>query len=484
MILMLSFCIAGLATDSEAESEFDRWKKKELGQYKEFREKRDRDFTDYLKKQWEEFRLFQGEKFYKKPKPVKIPEAPKKRPEEDKPFSGKVVKITPPKREPPREKPVIKLPEKEALKGRSVKFEFYGQPISLRYDPALKSNSPVRLDEKGISAFWEGASKGDFNALVKQLDSYRDALQLNDWGYHRLTRRTGEAIYGNKDQNGVTLFTWFILSKAGFDAKAAYNEEEVFLLTPSKNRLYGTTYLELEGKRYYALSFDGKERKMGSLFTYKGRYPGANRRMDYAIGKTPLITEKISARTLAFKYRGRDYSVPVEYDRKMAAFFEYYPQTDFEVYFNASVSKEAGRSLASALTPIIKGKTEGEAVNIIIRFVQTAFRYKTDGQQFGREKYFLPDEILFYPYSDCEDRSILFAYLVKQLVGLEVIGLHYPGHMATAVRFNGNAAGDSVTYKGKKYLVCDPTYINADIGVAMPQFKLVRPEIIPIGTSS
>ena len=51
------------------------------------------------------------------------------------------------------------------------------------------------------------------------------------------------------------------------------------------------------------------------------------------------------------------------------------------------------------------------------------------------------DEPLFYPYSDCEDHSVLFAYLVRELPGLEVIGLDYPGHVATAVRFSRVSRG-------------------------------------------
>ena len=56
--------------------------------------------------------------------------------------------------------------------------------------------------------------------------------------------------------------------------------------------------------------------------------------------------------------------------------------------------------------------------------------------------------------------------------------------MATAVKFNDNIKGDSIVYQGEKYLVTDPTYINADIGMAMPQFKKINPKVIPIGKRS
>ena len=49
----------------------------------------------------------------------------------------------------------------------------------------------------------------------------------------------------------------------------------------------------------------------------------------------------------------------------------------------------------------IQGKKQSEAANILINFVQTAFDYKTDGDQFGYEKPFFVDELFYYPYSDC-----------------------------------------------------------------------------------
>lgn len=121
-----------------------------------------------------------------------------------------------------------------------------------------------------------------------------------------------------------------------------------------------------------------------------------------------------------------------------------------------------------------------QTVNLLLCFVQTAFSYQVDDQQFGREKFLFPEETLFYPYSDCEDRSILFAYLVRELLGLEVIGLDYPGHVATAVRFSEEVPGDFVLCQGRKYTVCDPTYINATLGMGMPQFRGVDPQVILI----
>ena len=135
-------------------------------------------------------------------------------------------------------------------------------------------------------------------------------------------------------------------------------------------------------------------------------------------------------------------------------------------------------SLLSSLKPLVEGKTEIEAVNILLRFVQTAFAYKTDDEQFHYEKVFFPEETIYYPYSDCEDRSILFSYLVENLLGLDVVGLKFEDHLATAVQFSSKIDGDSFLFEGKRYTISDPTYINANAGMTMPNYKNKSFEVI------
>ncbi|MGM9852418.1 MAG: hypothetical protein ACI30N_00400 [Muribaculaceae bacterium] len=80
----------------------------------------------------------------------------------------------------------------------------------------------------------------------------------------------------------------------------------------------------------------------------------------------------------------------------------------------------------------------------------------------------LPEESLFYPYADCEDRSVLFSHLVRDLLGLDVALVYYPNHLATAVRFTDSVAGDAMQVGQSRFVVCDPTYIGAPVGMQMP----------------
>ncbi len=114
-------------------------------------------------------------------------------------------------------------------------------------------------------------------------------------------------------------------------------------------------------------------------------------------------------------------------------------------------------SVLTELKPLVEDKDEVEAVNLLLHFVQTAFSYKTDQDQFVTER--------FHP---------------ARPPGLDVIGLDYPGHVATAVGLKSEVSGDAVAHEGTRYIVCDPTYVNADVGMSIPKLASITPGVIPI----
>ena len=69
--------------------------------------------------------------------------------------------------------------------------------------------------------------------------------------------------------------------------------------------------------------------------------------------------------------------------------------------------------ITHTIAPVGERSVGGLSVNRLLRFVQTAFEYKTDEDQFNTENYLFPLETLHYPYSDCEDRSALCQIVAK-----------------------------------------------------------------------
>jgi hypothetical protein len=170
--------------------------------------------------------------------------------------------------------------------------------------------------------------------------------------------------------------------------------------------------------------------------------------------------------------------VGLEVSTNLMNYYNDYASCELLVYAQAPPSGLLGRDLLQQLEKPLAGKNRLEAANMLLNFVQTAFEYKTDGEQFGRERPLFIDEIFYYPYCDCEDRSFLFAYLVRNLLKLDVVLLDYPNHIATAVCFDVPVDGDYLTIDGKKYIVCDPTFINASVGRCMPDYKNVAAKVL------
>lgn len=368
--------------------------------------------------------------------------------------------------------------KKQVSSGAEVRITFWGMPLDFPKTSALNVTRPI--NEKSISKFWYNTSNIDYPALVSKLKIYREQMNLNDWAYCQLLKELGDEM-GNNNQESI-LFVWFMLNKTGFSSRVGYKDNDVYLLLPSENTIYGVSYLQINDRRYHIFSFQKGEKTDIALYTYKKDFPEADNLIDLSFKTPPKVKQLLVKKDYKFTYERTEYVVPVTFDANLVKFYEDYPRTELDVYFNGGSSDNVLYSMADGLQPILKDRSQAEAVNIILRFVQTAFKYQTDQVQFGKEKAFFAEEIVFYPASDCEDRSILFAYLVQNILDLQVIALDYPGHISTAVKFDGDIKGDKIRFDDKTFIVCDPTYVNADVGMTMPRFKNVKPEIIALAS--
>ena len=63
---------------------------------------------------------------------------------------------------------------------------------------------------------------------------------------------------------------------------------------------------------------------------------------------------------------------------------------------------------------------------------------------------------------------------------MDAVLLEYPNHLAAVVRFNGTIEGDYVTVEGKRFVICDPTYVGAGIGVSMSDLDTSNLKIVKL----
>jgi hypothetical protein len=307
------------------------------------------------------------------------------------------------------------------------------------------------------------------------VEDARRAMALDDWGHALLWQEVVKALRPTAPREQL-LLQWFFLVKSGFDARPGYSAQRLLLLVNVQQSVYGVSYIKVDDKPYYELFGVDPATAAGRYSAYSGRYPTALRPLDIRVAATGFAPGTVTRRALEFDNRGRRVKVDLAYERPVTRYLDRFPQLDFELYFSTPPSPAAKRSLAEALGPHLKGLSQEEGVDFLLAFVQKAFEYKTDKDQFGREKYFFVEEVLHFPYSDCEDRSAIFAWLVRELLGIDTVGLHYPGHMTTAVALSSvRADWQTVEWRNKRYVIADPTYINASVGMAMPSYRGQKP---------
>ncbi len=444
-----------------------RWMEMEEERFENYLTQTDRAFAKFLENEWRKFELMIESLPDTTPKPKRIPQ---KEPvdlikTDTKQYEDRIVNEIPCSELKPRHV-VEKYPVKKIDRtGQKLSLLFFQTPMDIFYDQKVRLN--IRhLDEQEFSRVWKELSSTNFEDMLSQFYDYRNSMNLNDWGYVLFLNEVGNSLYQNNGTNERVLFVWFYLLRSGYDTRLGYNCNNIYLLISTNEQLYGTSYYSLghQNRRYYVCPIVNVNEVIGSLYSYEGEYPGSNNNVQFTLEASPTLSKDNINKALSFTYQHKEYDLPVELNRNIVAFYNMFPQMELDIYFKAPMASSSGLSIRNGLTPIIKGISKEEAVNIILRFVQTGFEYATDHEQFQTENFLFPDETLFYDQSDCEDRSILFAYLVKEMIGLDVIGLDYPGHIATAVKFNSKILGDTVSFQGNRYTICDPTYINADIG--------------------
>lgn len=464
------------------QSKFNQYKSDKEREFKEYRDRINAEFAEYMRQSWPEYESKPAKPVPDSPEPpkpiIKDPDMP---PSND-PIPFDEVKPVLKPIEPPQ--PVVPLPKPDkpvSPKPDSPKqvkpifaFTFYGlkceMPLENKHRFTLKNAT-----ENAVADGWIVLSSDEYLPVVARCLEYRDELHLPDWGYVNFVEQMTTEFFLQNQLNEARLMQMYILTQSGYKVRIARAGTSLVLLLPSKELIYQYPYLNIGGVNYYLVN---SSLEQTSLNVFTREFPN-EQNFSLQIVEQPVFTINSTASRHLQSKHDKKLVTDVSVNKNLIEFYNDYPlSNNWDIYANASLSQQAKEQLYPALRCSIAGRNKPEAANILLHFVQTAFDYATDNEQFGTERPLFADETLYYPYSDCEDRAILFSILVRELLGLDVVLLHYPGHLATAVCFDTEVYGDYMQINGKRYVVCDPTYINADIGQAMPQFKRTAAKVI------
>ncbi len=368
-----------------------------------------------------------------------------------------------------------------AEKGRVhlVSFDYFGYKVEMPVDESFNLPFPTKFSSESVHQFACQLQESRFETVVQTLLSYKKQLQLDDWLFYQLIRKTAQQISPKADNYyRYTLYKWFLLVQSGYSATLKTGGEKLLFYVQCDENIYNIPFYLENGKQYICLNYHD----YGSNIDFnKERFTpvslpatAVTATFSYKITRLPYFNPgEYQEKQLQFSYHQHDYNFRVKLNPQIKTIFANYPVVDYASYFNIPLSEGTYHSLIPLLKKNIRGMSVKHGVDYLMRFTRYAFLFETDAKIYGNEKRLTPEQTLLFDQSDCEDRAALFFYLVKEIYNLPMIVLSYPEHVTVAVKFD-KPVGRPILYNGETYSVCEPTPQKEDLGLGQLIPALVK----------
>lgn len=449
-------------------NDFNQFRNQIMSDYQGFRKKVFDEYATYLEGIWREYDTFRGVERNKVPKPDVVPfvdkepqPQPKDNPEPEMPkgLDGDT-------------NPYVDIDIPSDHKTLSVSF--YDYVIRL---PECNIHEIKGISEKAVANAWKDYVKQEAVDVSETVKVVAENYGLNDWLVFELVRQYTQQLNKKSSSASKVALQHFLLSNLGYDVRIARTDQHLLLLVPFEQQVYARSYIQIDGKNYYL--FKDEQENWGNESIYTCDIPrdidcGLDLNLRIENGLNLPAGNAMTQRVLTDGVL----TLSGEVNTNIMEMVRRYPQTDIPEYAKSSLCIVLRNNLIDQLNSQLMGLNEKQAVARILHFVQFAFDYATDNQQHGYEKPYFVEENFYYPKNDCEDRAIFFAFLIRNTLGLDIHLIEYPGHECAAIHFTDETVvGDGYNYQGKRYVICDPTYIGASIGECMDQYKNTSPKV-------
>lgn len=456
-----------------AKEQYEAFRKIAESEYHSFRDECNQKYAQFLKGAWCRYECN-----------APLPQPEDEKPVPPKPFVKKdTVRISTepvivnPIKNSPQPKPVEPIKEKPMPQEKPLMIDFFGNICGIRLPESAKAGLED-CKPNSISERWMKLSGNEMDNTLRDCLETRIRYNLCDWAYLMFLNKLGQEFCPN--QNDATLLTAFLYCQSGYQMRLAVDNGNLVLLYGSKYQIYNKEYYKMGDTFYYPLLNTSKSISICDA-EFEGETP-----MSLVINKEQKFDTLITADRPITSKRYADIRITSSVPKRLIDFYNEYPtaiingnmMTRWALYANTPLAQKTKDKIYPDLKKEIGNLGELDAVERLLNLVQTGLEYEYDNKVWGHDRAFFAEESLYYPYCDCEDRSILFSRLVRDLLGLDVALIYYPGHLATAVCFNGNVSGDTMLIDGRNFVVCDPTYIGAGVGYQMPDLEYNKAQAI------
>ena len=422
-----------------------------------------------------------GRKVPEQIQPAAQPQAQKKA-EEKKPIEvavQEVIKPEPPIKQP---EPLAEVKEETFRANSYMTFEVFGTQCKVRIGENCRFKLRDVSSDAVADVIRDEFPKPQFDNMLFDCLQERKRHDFSDWAYYQMLLALTRKFYG-EGTNEAVLAQAFLYSQSGYKMRLAHDDSHLYMLAATRHFIYNKLFFSLDGDWYFML--DGKQSEKLSIC--QASFPKESSLSLKISAAQRLAMNPTGERTLTSR-KNPDFSFTIHSNKNYIDFLGTYPSstvnnnfmTRWSMYANCPLDESIRKQLYPQMKEKLAGKSELMAVQELLWWMHgnvdlegviqdaNCFLYRYDEDVWGIDRAFFGEETLFYPYCDCEDRSILLSHLVRDVVGLDVVLVYYPGHLAMAVHFNEPVEGDYVMCEGRKFIVVDPTYIGSRVGETMP----------------
>ena len=354
----------------------------------------------------------------------------------------------------------------DAIPKKEITFNFYSEPIAIKYDARMVIPIGKDISEEVFERFYFDLSNTSFLMVVGGLLSYKKKMELNDWLYYKLIYTFVETAFTNQSHNFKTLFSWFLLHKSGYQVQLNYVNNYIMLSVFSHDKIYDMPVRAHNNGWFVDLTTSNQSEIKRKLISYRSDFNinSKGKPFSFRLTRLPKLSNpRIVTKKLSFIHHDKLYPLSVKINESVIEMMFRYPELSIKEHAHIPVSSFVKESLYAEMDRLTAHMDHFQAVRFFLSFTRMSKSYEIDKKAYNVQNLaFTPEETLYYKYSDCEDRSALFCNMVKEILGLEVILVDFPGHASVAVHFEKppskiTAQSSPIYYKGKPYYVCDPT---------------------------
>ncbi len=359
-----------------------------------------------------------------------------------------------------------------------MEFEFYGMTCQM---PSVEiPNLPAAVgSQEEYSALLTSLKWSRFaKKILPYFNSFANEAKLNDYLTFRLVAAYIDASFPGVHNSVRATLKQHLIDQMGFESRLGLNPMgDGIIFLAFAQPVYDMKMIFESPFRYYAVP-DGENRLQSEAetdFTLLKLTSNDHKNRPVNLRLSPL---EIPYRPEPFEFTDGNLTLKGEVNANLRSILYNYPRTNLDELMASEPEPALRQSIVEQLRGQLAGLKQKEAVNSLLAFIQTAFPYQTDEELHGFEKPYFIEEMFLQPASDCEDRSMLYSFLLREVLGVPNVIVGYDDHVAVAVHLDQSSVrGAKIEVDGKDYYISDPTYKGARTGRVMPGYEDKVPEV-------